>query len=254
MHNARFKDRVVFITGAGSGLGRATAKLFAAEGARVFGVDINEAGIDETVAASRSSGGTAAGGVCDVADLAGVRAAIGRAVDTFGALHILINVAAVGRAARFEEIETEEWQRVLAVNLSGPFHTTKVAMPHLLKQPGSNIVNVASTAGMRGQAYAPHYAASKAGLINFTRSIALEYASRGVRANCISPAGIATPFLRGFMPRDDFEDQLINYIRPPVAHQYWQPEDMAAGIAFLASNDAKMITGAVLVADGGTLA
>jgi len=254
MQNARFTDRVVFVTGAASGLGRATAKLFAGEGAKVYAVDINETGIGETLAAIRDGGGTASGGVCDVAELDAVRGAITRAVEQFGGLHVLVNVAAVGRAARFEEIEAEEWRRVLAVNLSGPFHTTKVAIAHLLKQRGGNIVNVASTAAMRGQAYAPHYAASKAGLVNFTRSIALEYASRGLRANCISPAGIATPFLKGFMPREDFEEQLINYIRPPVPHQYWKPEEMAAGIAFLASDDAKMINGAVLVADGGTLA
>jgi NAD(P)-dependent dehydrogenase (short-subunit alcohol dehydrogenase family) len=115
-------------------------------------------------------------------------------------------------------------------------------------------VNVASTAGMRGQAYSAHYAASKAGLINFTRSVALELVSRGVRANCIAPAGIVSPFIRNFQPRPDFEPSLVAYYSPPIPHRLSQPEDVAKTILFLASSDVPMITGAVLVADWGTLA
>jgi len=116
------------------------------------------------------------------------------------------------------------------------------------------VVNVASSAGMRGQAYAAHYAASKAGLVNFTRSIALEFASRGLRINCLAPAGIRSPLIRHFMPREDFEKSLVAYYSPPVPHQLADPEDMAKAIAYLASDDAKMVIGAVLVADWGTLA
>jgi len=254
MSTTRFTDRTVWITGAASGLGRATAQLFAAEGARVFAVDVNGDGVAETVAAIREAGGTADGAACDVADAAAVGAAIERAVARFGGLHVLVNAAGVGRSARLEEIDAAEWQRVLAVNLSGPFHTIKAALPHLLRQRGANIVNVASSAGMRGQAYAAHYAASKAGLINFTRSIALEFASRGLRANCIAPAGIKSPFVRNFIPREDFEPSLVAYYSPPIPHRLSEPADVAKAIAFLASDEVPMITGAVLVADWGTLA
>lgn len=250
MSTARFADRVVFVTGAGSGLGRATARLFAAEGARVFAVDVNAEGVAETIAAIGVAGD---GGVCDVSDAAAVAGAVARAVRAFGGLDVLVNAAGIGRGVRLEEIETEEWQRVLAVNLTGPFNTTKAAMPHLLERKG-NIVNVASTAGMRGQAYSAHYAASKAGLINFTRTVALEFVSRGVRANCIAPAGMTTPIIRNFIPRPDFEPSLIAYISPPIPHKMSRPEDVAKTIAFLASDDVPMITGAVLVADWGTLA
>jgi len=106
----------------------------------------------------------------------------------------------------------------------------------------------------RGQAYAAHYAASKAGLVNFTRSIALEFASRGLRANCLAPAGIMSPFIKNFIPRPDFEPSLVAYYSPPVPHQMSKPEDMARTIAFLASDETPMITGATLVADWGTLA
>ena len=253
MSIARFTDRGVFVTGAGSGLGRATAKLFAAEGARVFGVDVSADGVAETVEAVRAAGGTADGAVCDVADENAVRETIGRAVAAAGRLDVLVNAAGIGRFARFEEIDAAEWQRVLAVNLTGPFHTTQAAMPHLLERRGV-IVNVASTAGLRGQAYSAHYAASKAALINFTRTIALEFASRGVRANCLAPAGMATGILKHFVPRPDFERSLIGYISPPVPHSMSKPEDVAKAIAFLASDDVPAITGAVLLADWGTLA
>jgi meso-butanediol dehydrogenase/(S,S)-butanediol dehydrogenase/diacetyl reductase len=254
MSTGRFADRVVFITGAGSGLGRATAQLFGAEGAKVYAVDVNPDGLAETILAIRLAGGTAEGGSCDVTDVASVRQTVGRAASVLGGVHILVNAAGIGRAARLEEIDEAEWARVLAVNLTGPFNTIKAALPHLLERKGSNIVNVASTAGMRGQAYAAHYAASKAGLVNFTRSIALEFASRGLRANCLAPAGIMTPIIKNFIPREDFEPSLIAYISPPVPHKMSKPEDMAKTIAFLASDDAKMITGATLVADWGTLA
>jgi len=185
--------------------------------------------------------------------MASVRDSVERAASVFGGLHVLVNAAGVGRSARLEEIDEAEWARVLAVNLTGPFNTVKAALPHLLATRG-NIVNVASSAGMRGQAYASHYAASKAGLVNFTRSIALEFASRGLRANCLAPAGIMTPIIKNFIPRPDFERSLVAYYSPPVPHQMSKPEDMAKTIAFLASDDVPMITGATLVADWGTLA
>jgi meso-butanediol dehydrogenase / (S,S)-butanediol dehydrogenase / diacetyl reductase len=254
MSTERFAGRAVYVTGAASGLGRATAQLFAREGAKVFAVDINGDGVVETVNAIRAEGGEALGGVADVTDLDSVEGSIEYAVEAFGGLYVLVNVAGVGKAARFEEIDEREWQRTLAVNLNGVFHTSKAAMPHLLKQRGGNIVNVASIAGMRGQAYCSAYSASKAGMINFTRSLALEYASRNLRANCVAPAGIQTDLISHFMPREDFEPQLIAYFSPPKPGKLWKPEDIAKSIVFLASDDARAINGSVLVCDGGTLA
>jgi meso-butanediol dehydrogenase/(S,S)-butanediol dehydrogenase/diacetyl reductase len=254
MSSPPFADRTVYVTGAGSGLGRATATRFAAEGAKVFAVDLNDTGLQETIAGIRGAGGIADGCACDVASMEAVRASVAAAVRAFGGVSILVNAAGIGRSARFEEIDEDEWYRVIGVNLHGAFHTTKAAIKHLLETPGGSIVNVASIAGLRGQAYNAPYCASKAGLLNFTRAIAVEFSTRGLRANCVCPGGVATPLLRGFIPREDFEPQLLAYYMPPKAHQLGQPEDIAAVIAFLASDEAKMINGAALTADFGTMA
>ena len=254
MSTARFKDRIAYITGAASGIGQAAAVRLAAEGARVFAVDVNQEGVQQTVDTIRENGGTADGGLCDVSRMDAVRASIGHAVETYGGLHILVNAAGVGRMMRFEELDEAEWHRIIGINLNGPFFTTRVAIDHLLKERGSNIVNVASIAGVRGQAYNAHYCASKAGLLNFTRAIALEFVSRGLRANCVCPGGVITPILQHFIPREDFDQSVMAYYFPPVPGLMGQPEDIANVIAFLASDEARMVNGVTMVADFGVLA
>lgn len=254
MTTARFTGRRVFLTGAASGVGRATALQFASEGASVFAVDMNEDGVRETERLAVAAGGQVTAATCNVTEPTSVQTAVAACVEKIGGLDILINAAGLGGSKRFEEIDFAEWRRVLSVNLDGPFLTTQAAIPHLLGQPGGVIVNVASIAGLRGQAYNSHYSASKAGLVNFTRSLALEFASRGLRATCLCPSGILTPFIRNFVPREDFEPSLVAYYSPPVAHKLAAPEEVAKLIAFLASDDAKHISGMPLVADDATLA
>ena len=254
MSSGRFENRSVYLTGAASGIGQATAVRLAAEGAHVFAVDVNEAGVRETVAMIRDAGGVADGGSCDVSQMDSVRASVSCAVQTFGGLDILVNAAGVGRMGRFEELDEAEWRRIMGVNLNGPFHTTSAAIEHLLKRPKANIVNVASIAGLRGQAYNSGYCASKAGMLNFTRAIALEFASRGLRANCVCPGGVITPLLQHFVPPEGFEQQILSYYFPPVPGQMGEPVDIANAIAFLASDEARMINGAALVADFGVVA
>lgn len=253
MNNTRFAGKSVFITGAASGIGKATAQLFGREGARVFAVDVNAPAVQQTVSEIQAAGGHAAGAPCDVSSSAAVKEAMARAIAAHGGLDILVNAAGVGRAVRFEQMEEAEWHRVIGVNLHGPFHTTQAALPHLIERKGA-IVNVSSIAGMRGQAYNSHYCASKAGLLNFTRALALEFATRGVRANCVCPGGVKTPLVKNFTPEGDMEMHLVAYSMSPIPGKWGKPDDIANAIAFLSSDDARMINGVALVADFGTLA
>lgn len=253
--SGRFAGRIAFVTGAGSGIGRATAGLFASEGAKIFAVDVDRDCLSEAIAELRKGGGAAEGTHCDVADAAAVERAVAGCVEAFGGLNLLLNVAGIGGFQRFEELDEATWTRTLAVNLTGPFHTTRAALPHLLKPPVGAVVNVASTAGIRGTAYAAAYAASKAGLVNFTKTLALEFASRDLRFNCICPGGVRTPLIaKMFVRRDDLEQNLINYSAPPKIGNLADPIDIGRLIAFLASDDARMVNGVALLADGGALA
>jgi len=249
----RFQGKTLFITGASSGIGRATAQRFAREGAAVFAVDVNEAGVAETASMIREAGGRAESRACDVASFDAVQAAVAACVTAFGGIDVQVAAAGVGYFKRLEEMGADDFARVVGVNLGGVYNTTRAAIEHLVARKGV-VVNIASTAAIRGTAYGCLYAASKAGVLNFTRSVALEFASRGVRANCVCPGGVKTAMARGFVPPADCEPQLIAYQRPPAVGTWAVPDDVANAIAFLASDEARMINGAGLVIDAGTLA
>jgi meso-butanediol dehydrogenase/(S,S)-butanediol dehydrogenase/diacetyl reductase len=251
--SGRFAGKTLFITGASSGIGRATAVLFAEEGASVFAIDVNEGGVSETAAMIRQAGGRAEARACDVTKLDAVQAAVAACVAEFGGVDVQVAAAGVGYFKRLEEMGADDFARVVGVNLGGVYNTTRAAIEHLVARKGV-IVNIASTAAMRGTAYGSLYAASKAGVLNFTRSVALEFASRGVRANCVCPGGVKTAMARGFIPPADCEPQLLAYQRPPAVGTWAEPADIAKTIAFLASDDARMINGAGLLVDSGTLA
>ncbi len=235
--SGRFAGKVALVTGAASGIGAATAALFRAEGATVCGVDVTTAE------------GVWAG---DVTDPASVDAFVQRAVDEHGGIDIVANVAGVMRFGRIEDTSLADWQLQLTVNLTGPFLVSQRAVPALRERAGC-IVNVASIAGVKGQAYTSAYCASKGGLVLFTKSLALELASAGVRVNCVCPGGVDTPLVAGAaagIPADA-EPVLLQRLLS-VIPRLVQPDEVAEAIAYLASDAAGMITGHALLLDGGT--
>lgn len=245
----RFAGRVAVVTGAGSGLGRCTAQRLASEGAAVACLDVNEDAANVVVKALVESGSEARAYHCDVAIPDSVRTVVAELTADFGRLDVLCNVAGIGRFAHTTELPYEDWSRILAVNLTGPFLTCQSALPHLL-QVGGNIVNVASDAGAQGLPYAAAYSASKGGLVLLTKSLAVEYLARGVRINAVSPGGMNTEMVGSWGRPEGFLPELMSRFLTPMGPA--EPSDIAGVIAFVASDDAKRITGAVIAADGGS--
>ncbi|MCU1586537.1 MAG: hypothetical protein JWN31_30 [Frankiales bacterium] len=231
----RFAGKRVLITGAASGVGKETAALFAREGADLLRLDVAEAP-DVTV--------------IDLTDSTRVR----ELVASSGPFDVVLNVAGIVRLDHITELSLETWQRHLDVNLTAPFVVSQAALPGLVERKG-NIVNVASVAGLRGQAYSAAYCASKAGLVMLTKSMALELSKQGVRVNCVCPGGINTPLLGGVaktMPRD-LDNDLMARLYNPLPPGFAEPDEIAEAIAYLASDAARSVTGSALSIDGGTL-
>jgi NAD(P)-dependent dehydrogenase (short-subunit alcohol dehydrogenase family) len=247
----RFEGRTILITGAGSGIGQATARRFGAEGGRVFCADIDGAAAEHTAGSIRELGGEAAAARCDVSDPAAVATTVLAAAQRWGGLHVLANVAGIGGFRRTTEVTFEEWSRVLAVNLTGQFLTCQAALPHLLESRGA-IINTASVAGLKSHPYCAAYCASKGGVVMLTKALAVEYGRRGVRINCLCPGGVETPMLSQFQLPEGVPQAALMRIAPLGRHG--QPDEVAGTIAFLASDDAAYVNGATLVVDGGMIA
>jgi len=252
----RLKDKVAIITGAGSGLGRAAALLFAREGAKVLVAASKVEEGKQTVKSIKDNGGEAIFIKVDVTKAADVEKAVKSAIEQYGKLDIMFNNAGTpGPGKLIADLTEEEWNRVLAVNLTGVFLGTKYAIPEMLKGGGGVIINVSSVAALMPRRYAGSYAAAKAGVIQLTRVTALEYARKNIRVNCILPGPIDTPFFSKVAGGDPdkiaaFKEKVLKEV--PMG-RFAQPEEIARVALFLASDEASYITGAAFAADGGQL-
>ncbi|RLQ23794.1 SDR family oxidoreductase [Seongchinamella sediminis] len=246
----RLADRVVLVTGAGSGIGRASALRAAAEGARVYCVDIDESAAGATAADVAAAGGQAAARRCDISRAADVQAAVDDCVARFDGLHALVNMAGILRFDDTGQLSLDRWQQVLDVNLTGTLLVCQAALPHLLATRGS-IVNAASTAALAGLPCGVAYSASKGGVLAMTRSLAVEYAKRGVRANCVCPGDIKTDMTRDVDFPATMDYSLMGRISSLTGPQ--GAEVVAGVIAMLISDDGAHITGEDIRIDGGTL-
>jgi NAD(P)-dependent dehydrogenase (short-subunit alcohol dehydrogenase family) len=246
----RLDKKVAVITGAASGIGRATAIRFAGEGASVVIADLNREGGEAAVRDCRENGGNAAFQLTDVSKEENVKAAVDRAVKEYGRLDIIYNNAGLGGAVgALEKTTADNWDRTFAILLRAVFLGIKYAAPEMRKQGGGSIISTASIAGLRGAAGLHAYCAAKAGVISLTRSAALEFAKDKIRVNCICPGLIATPLTYNRIPGgEQTATQLFSAFQP------WprtgRPEDIAAMALFLASDDSEFVTGQAMVVDG----
>ena len=252
----RLNNKSAIVTGAGSGLGRAAALLFAREGAKVLVAANRDKDGEQTVKSIKDNSGDAIFTQVDVTRASDLEKAVKTAVDKYGKLNIMFNNAGTpGPGKLIADLTEEEWNRVLAVNLTGVFLGTKYAIPEMLKGGGGVIINVSSVAALMPRRYAGSYAAAKAGVIQLTRVTALEYARKNIRVNCILPGPIDTPFFSKVAGGDPdkiaaFKEKVLKEV--PMG-RFAQPEEIARVALFLASDEASYITGAAFAADGGQL-
>lgn len=246
----RFSEKVALVTGAGSGIGKAAAQRIASEGGAVFCVDLNQEAVNATVADIEANGGQAAAQVCDIGDESSVKAMVAACVERYGSLYAVVNMAGILRFDDTQQLETAHWQKVIDINLTGTMLLCREVLPHLIETQGS-IVNAASTAALSGLPCGVAYSASKGGVLAMTRSIAVEYGKRGVRANCICPGDINTGMTDNIAFPDTMDFDLMPRIMSITGPK--APEVVAGLIAMLASEDGIHITGEDVRVDGGTL-
>ena len=249
------KGKVALITGGASGIGRATALLFAQEGAAVMVADINSALGQSVVQEIQLQGGQAAFTLCDVTNAEDCCLAVNATLEQFGRLDILFNNAGIIRRADVVETTEEEWDRVLAVNLKSIFLMSKYAVPVMAKAGGGAIINTSSGWGLKGGPKAVSYCASKGAVVNMTRAMAIDHGAQNIRVNCICPGDVDTPMLRHEaqqlgQPEAEFLAEAA--IRP--LRRFGKPIEIAQAVLYLASDASSYVSGAALVVDGGGLA
>ena len=248
---ARFTDHVAVVTGAGSGLGRATAHRFADEGAGVAVLDLDADAAEKAAAEIGERGGNARAYRVDVTDPAAVKETVDGIAADLGRPRVLVNSAGIGSFAHTVDETYERWSAIIGVNLTGTFLMCQATLPYLL-DGGGVIVNVASNAGLMGQPYSAAYCASKGGVVNLTRALAVEYQRRNVRVNAVAPGGMNTPMIAGFTMPEGVNMKEFARVTSPLGAA--EPEEVAGMIAYIASNEGRYMTGSIVSFDGGITA
>jgi meso-butanediol dehydrogenase/(S,S)-butanediol dehydrogenase/diacetyl reductase len=246
MSSRRFENKVALITGAASGIGAATARLFWQEGAAVALADVNDEG---SRSLAQSLGPSAMAVTCDVSKPEEVEALVKAVAAAHGRIDVLFNNAGIGSFGTSVELAPGDWERIIAVDLNSVYYACHYAIPHM--RPGSAIVNTASISGLGGDYRFAAYNAAKGAVINYTRALAVDHARDGIRVNALCPGLVATPITAALQQLPDLQEEWCRRI--PMGRPA-QPEEMARVVAFLASDDASYMTGAIVVADGGTTA
>lgn len=248
----RFDGKVAIVTGSASGIGAATLRRLASEGAAVVCADINDVGGETVVGEIATAGGRAAFRHCDVGVLAEVEATVTFAVERFGGLDIMHNNAIWSGGGWVHDLDPDIWQRSLQVMLTGVFYGCRAALPAMLRRGGGSIVNTASIEAFGGEMMASPYSTAKAGVVNFTRNVAIEYARKGIRANAICPGVVDTPLAELMLAFAKRTREELAALAPQ--NRLLRPEEIASVVAFLCSDDASAVTGAAIVIDGGLTA
>ncbi|MBA7498146.1 Dihydroanticapsin 7-dehydrogenase [subsurface metagenome] len=251
----RLQDKVAVITGAGSGIGRATAILFSREGAKTIIVDIDEKTGQATVDMIKEKGREALFVPTDITDSFKIKFMVTRVIETYGKLDVLVNNAGLLTTGNVIDIDEGQWDKIMDVNLRAAFLCCKYCLPEMIKKGGGVVINVSSEAGIRAWKDLVAYNVSKAGLISLTKSIAVDFASQNIRANCVCPGTTETPLLSSALAKEADPEKArheMEKVRP--ANRIGKPEEIAYGILYLASDESPYATGAVLSIDGGATA
>ncbi|MBI1885554.1 MAG: glucose 1-dehydrogenase [Chloroflexi bacterium] len=256
----RLKDRVAVVTGAASGIGKATAVLFGQEGAKVMCADVNGEGAARVAEQIMDAGGEGASLQVDVAREADVQGMVAETVQRWGGLDVQFNNAGVGYGMPVTSVSEEDWDRLLSINLKGVFLGCKHAIPEMLKGGGGAIVNTASDAGLMGMPWLSTYCASKGGVVLLTKALAVEWAQQGIRVNCVCPGVIRTPILDPFVAQaqqvsgDTPEAVWQRLAQTHPMNRVGEADEVARAVLFLVSDEASFITGVALPIDGGLTA